>query len=145
MIRVLTIDDNSSMTELLGTFLRNYGMDVISCNDGHIGIEMARKEKPNIIILDLLNPGTNEWEICKALRAFTNTPIAILSAHDDPAEISKALDAGADDYLTKPIPGNILIAHIKNLARRHIVENNSTSMIRELGLANLPTNDVNFF
>jgi len=85
----------------------------------------------------LLLPGTDGWEVCKTLRTFTSVPIAILSALDDPAIISTALDAGADDYMTKPIASRVLIAHIKNLARRHMVENNSATMMREIGLSNI--------
>ena len=136
-LKVLTIDDDSSMTELLGVLLRSYGMEVFSSNSGTQGIDLARIEKPDIIILDLLLPGTDGWEVCKTLRTFTSVPIAILSALDDPAIISTALDAGADDYMTKPIASRVLIAHIKNLARRHMVENNSATMMREIGLSNI--------
>jgi DNA-binding response OmpR family regulator len=136
-LKVLTIDDDSSMTELLGVLLRSYGMEVFSSNSGIQGIDLARIEKPDIIILDLLLPGTDGWEVCKTLRTFTSVPIAILSALDDPAIISTALDAGADDYMTKPIASRVLIAHIKNLARRHMVENNSATMMREIGLSNI--------
>ncbi|MCX6079209.1 MAG: response regulator [Chloroflexi bacterium] len=141
-LKVLTIDDDPSMTELLGTLLRNHGMEVLSCKSGPQCIEMARNENPNIIILDLLIPGTSGWEICKTLRSFTTAPIAILSALDDPGTISKALDAGADDFMTKPVHNKVLIAHIKNLARRHMVENGSTIMIRETGLTNIAINCI---
>ena len=131
-LKVLTIDDDSSMTELLGILLRNNGMQVISCNDGARGIELARTENPDIIILDLVMPGTDGWEVCKALRTITTAPIAVLSALDDPVIISSALDAGADDYLTKPVPSSVLLAHIKNLTRRHVVENDTSTMMRDV-------------
>jgi DNA-binding response OmpR family regulator len=76
-------------------------------------------------------PGTDGWEVCRTLRTFTSTPIAILSALDDPAIISTALDAGADDYMVKPIPSSVLMAHINNLTRRHNVEKNTSAMMRE--------------
>jgi len=130
-LKALTIDDDSSMTELLGLLLRSHGMEVIACNSGTKGIELARTENPDIIILDLMMPGIDGWEVCKTLRTFTNIPIAILSALDDPAVISTALDAGADDYMVKPIPSSVLIAHINTLTRRHKAENNKASMMRE--------------
>jgi DNA-binding response OmpR family regulator len=130
-LKALTIDDDNSMTELLGLLLRSHGMEVIACNSGTKGIELARTENPNIIILDLMMPGIDGWEVCRTLRTFTNTPIAILSALDDPAVISTALDAGADDYMVKPIPSSVLIAHINNLTRRHSVENGKATMLRE--------------
>jgi DNA-binding response OmpR family regulator len=130
-LKALTIDDDSSMTELLGLLLRSYGMEVIPCNSGTKGIELARTENPDIIILDLMMPGIDGWEVCRTLRTFTKIPIAILSALDDPAVISTALDAGADDYMVKPLPSSILIAHINTLTRRHKAENNTSSMMRE--------------
>jgi DNA-binding response OmpR family regulator len=142
-LKVLTIDDDSSMTELLGVLLRSHGMDVYSCNSGAQGIELANLEKPDIIILDLILPETDGWEVCKALRVFTSAPIAILSALDDPGMISAALDAGADDYMTKPIASHVLIAHIKNLTRRYRVENNISTMIREVGFADISTQSLN--
>lgn len=129
-IKILMIDDDPAMTELIGLLLRSHGLDVVSCNDSEQSIALVKSESPDIILLDLMMPGHDGWEICKSIRAFTNTPIAILSAIDDPAVISSALDAGADDYLVKPTPGGVLVAHINNLARRHAVEKNKNTMMR---------------
>lgn len=126
-LKALIIDDDTSMAELVGLLLRSHGIDVISCNDGGQGLNLARTEKPDIIILDLMMPGIDGWEVCRTLRTFTNTPIAILSALDDPAIISTALDAGADDYMVKPIPSSVLIAHINTLTRRHQTEKNASA------------------
>lgn len=141
-LKILTIDDDSSMTELLGVLLRSQGMEVLSSSSGSMGVELARKEKPDIIIVDLLLPETDGWQVCKMLREFTGAPIAILSSLDDPAIIASALDAGADDYMTKPISSRVLIAHIRNLARRYLVENDSTTMIRQVASANIITNSL---
>ncbi len=129
-IKVLIIDDDSSMTELLGMLLEKNGMNVISTASGMDGLELARVEHPDIIILDLLLPETDGWEVCKTLRTFTNVPIAILSALDDPHVISSALDAGADDYMSKPVPNMVLLAHIHNLTRRYAVESQLSSMLK---------------
>jgi DNA-binding response OmpR family regulator len=129
-IKILMIDDDPAMTELIGLLLRSHGLEVVSCNDSEHGIQLVKSENPDIILLDLMMPDHDGWDLCKAIRAFTNIPIAILSALDDPAVISSALDAGADDYLVKPTPGGVLVAHINNLARRHIVEQNKNIMMR---------------
>jgi DNA-binding response OmpR family regulator len=129
--KALIIDDDTSMTELLGLLLHSHGIEVVSCNSGAKGLELARAENPDIVILDLMMPGTDGWEVCKTLRTFTKAPIAILSALDDPAIISSALDAGADDYMVKPIPSSVLMAHINTLTRRYKVENNTATMLRE--------------
>jgi DNA-binding response OmpR family regulator len=135
-LKVLTIDDDSYMTEMLGILLRNNGMEVLSCNSGKEGIDIALTEKPDIILLDLMMPGTDGWQVCKKLRSLTTIPIAILSALDDPGVISAALDSGADDYMVKPVPSSVMLAHIMTLTRRHQVENNRSTMMRGLDLIN---------
>lgn len=128
LFKVLSIDENPGATELLGLLLRSYGLEVIAANDSEIGLELARNEKPDIITLDLMMPNINGWKLCKAIRSFSNVPIIILSALDDPASIARGLDAGADDYLIKPVPGNILIARINKFTRNaHMKDDNSIS------------------
>jgi two-component system response regulator MtrA len=132
-LKILTIDDDPAMTELLSLLLRSHGMDVVACNDGERGIQLARTESPDLILLDMMMPGTDGWKVCRTIRAFSKVPIAILSALDESLVISSALDAGADDYLVKPIPSGVLIAHINNLTRRALVENNKATMLRQTG------------
>ena len=111
-VKVLVIDENPGMTELLDLLLRSYGLEVISTNDSEFGLELARSKKPDIITLDLTIPNINGWQLCKAIRSFSPVPIIILSAYDDPASIARGLDAGADDYLVKPVPASMLVACI---------------------------------
>lgn len=133
--KVLIIDDDPAITELIGLLLQSYGLQVISSNDSLRGLEMARSEAPDIIILDLMMPGKNGWDICREVRAFSRVPIVILSALGDPAMIASALDAGADDYLVKPVPGSELIAHINNLTRRaNVQKGENRTLLQKSGL-----------
>jgi DNA-binding response OmpR family regulator len=132
-LKILTIDDDPAMTDLIGLLLRSYGLEVIVANDGERGLEMARDQSPDLIMLDLTMPGVDGWQICQSIRAESKVPIIILSAIDDPTVISSALDAGADDYMVKPVPSSVLIAHINNLTRRAHVENNKSTMLRQTG------------
>jgi DNA-binding response OmpR family regulator len=118
MTTILTIDDDVAITELLATILRVQGFDVITANDGLAGIELIKDKAPQVVVLDLMMPGMDGWEVCKALRAFSNIPILILSALNDPSIVASILDAGADDYLVKPVPSAVLVAHINRLCRR---------------------------
>lgn len=79
---------------------------------------MARTEKPDLITLDLMMPDMSGWEVCKAIRQFSSAPILILSALDSPGLVATALDAGADDYMIKPVTSSSLMAHINRLVRR---------------------------
>lgn len=115
---VLTIDDDTAITELLAMLLRTHGYEVKTVNNGEDGVEAVKKMNPHVVILDLMMPGMDGWQVCKSVREFSNVPIVILSALDDPAMIASALDAGADDYLVKPVSSSILVAHLNRLIRR---------------------------
>ena len=115
---VLTIDDDTAITELLAMLLRTHGFEVVTANTGEEGIKAINDTKPHVVVLDLMMPGMDGWQVCKRVRAFSNVPIVILSALDDPALIASALDAGADDYLVKPVSSSILVAHLNRLIRR---------------------------
>lgn len=115
---VLTIDDDTAITELLAMLLRTHGFDVVTANNGEEGIKAIKDTKPHVVVLDLMMPGMDGWQVCKHVRTFSNVPIVILSALDDPAMIASALDAGADDYLVKPVSSSILVAHLNRLIRR---------------------------
>jgi DNA-binding response OmpR family regulator len=118
MLKVLAIDDDPSMTELLTLLLKTHGFDALSANTGEEGVELVRKAAPDIIILDLMMPGMDGWQVCAKVRSFSNVPILIFSALDSPGMVASALDAGADDYLVKPAPSGVLIAHLNTLTRR---------------------------
>ena len=111
--RILVIDDDTAITELMSMLLKTHGFDVITSNQGNEGIELARKHNPNVIILDLMMPDVDGWEVCKEVRQFSNVPILILSALNDPRMVASALDAGADDFLVKPVKPEDLLYTIR--------------------------------
>ena len=115
---VLTIDDDSAITELLAMLLRTHGYEVVTANNGEEGVDMIKEKTPHIVVLDLMMTGMDGWQVCKNVRKFSKVPIVILSALDDPAMIASALDAGADDYLVKPVSSSVLVAHLNRLIRR---------------------------
>ncbi len=117
-LKILAIDDDTAMTELLTILLKSHDFAITAANSGQEGIELMTEVRPDIILLDLMMPDMDGWETCKKIRAFSNTPIVVLSALNNPGMVASALDAGADDYLIKPVPSSLLVAHIKNLTRR---------------------------
>lgn len=117
-MKVLVVDDDPAMTELLCLLLKPATTDVYIANTGKDGLALVDEKKPDVIILDLMMPEMDGYEVCQTIRQTKNTPILVLSALDMPGMVSKALDAGADDYLIKPVTSSILIAHINNLLRR---------------------------
>jgi len=116
--KVLVIDDDLAITELMSMLLKTHGFDVYTCNSGVEGVKFVKENKPNVVLLDLMMPDLDGWQVCKALRAFSNVPILILSAINDPSMVASVLDAGADDFLVKPVPSGVLVAHIRKMVRR---------------------------
>ena len=124
MYKVLTIDDDPAMTELLTLLLKTHGLDAYMANSGEEGLQMIHKISPDVVILDLMMPGMDGWQVCTQVRAFSAVPILILSALDSPGLGARALDGGADDYLVKPVPSGVLVAHLNTLVRRAATERN---------------------
>jgi DNA-binding response OmpR family regulator len=116
--KILVITGDKGMTDMLAMLLSSISPEIITASTGPSGIDLARKYQPDLILLDLILPERNGWTVCKDIREFSNTPILILTSIDSPEVLVQALDAGADDYLVKPVSGNTLIAHINNLLRR---------------------------
>lgn len=117
-MNILVIDDDPAMTELLKILLQSLCANVHTAFNGQQGIEICENVKPDVVILDLMMPEPDGWQVCTTIRRSSHVPILILSALDNPGMIARALDAGADDYLIKPVSSSMLIAHIQNLLRR---------------------------
>ena len=94
--KVLCVDDDPAITELLSMLLQTQGFEVYTANSGEDGIKKVREKSLHIVVLDLMMPGVDGWQVCKEVREFSNVPIIILSALNDPEMIARALDAGAD-------------------------------------------------
>jgi len=124
MFKVLVIDNDPALTELLTLLLKTRGLDAYMANSGEEGLQMIYRVSPDVVILDLMMPGMDGWQVCRQVRSFSTVPILILSALDSPGLVAKALDGGADDYLVKPVPTGVLIAHLNTLVRRAATEKN---------------------
>lgn len=119
MEKVLVIDDERSVATMLKLNLGMAGYSVITSFDGFEGLNLVRKEAPDLILLDLMLPGLNGLEICKKLRIERNdTPILILTAKDSEKDKIIGLEMGADDYVTKPFHPREVVARVKAILRR---------------------------
>jgi DNA-binding response OmpR family regulator len=117
-IKLLVIDDDTAVTDLLSLLLKSQGFEVFATNNSSDGLSMIREMQPDLVILDLMMPEMDGWEVCRSVRQFSQIPIIILSALNDPSMIASVLDAGADDYLTKPFNPRELVARVKAILRR---------------------------
>ncbi|MBI5930047.1 MAG: response regulator transcription factor [Chloroflexi bacterium] len=115
---ILIVDDEQNIIELASMYLKKEGFQIISAGDGLTGLEMAQSENPTLIVLDLMLPALDGWEVCKKLRADSNVPILMLTARDDDIDKIVGLELGADDYMTKPFNPRELVARVKAILRR---------------------------
>lgn len=119
-VDVLLIDDDPDLAIMLRTLLRGQDIQIRAIFNGEEGIEACRDEQPDVIILDLLMPSMDGWEVCEKIREFCDVPILILSAIGSPGSVARALDAGADDYLIKPVHASLLASRLRALMRRRL-------------------------
>ena len=113
MSKILIVEDEVAIADLEKDYLELSGFDVEVANDGLIGYQKAMEEDYNLVILDLMLPGMDGFEICRKLRAEKNTPIIMVSAKKDDIDKIRGLGLGADDYMTKPFSPSELVARVK--------------------------------
>ncbi|WP_159599653.1 response regulator [Agromyces humi] len=116
-MRILVADDDAQLQRALRITLASRGYDVVAAHDGAQAIELAASSHPDLVLLDLGMPQVDGMDVIRAVRAWSNVPIVVLSGRTDSAEKVEALDAGADDYVTKPFAMDELLARIRARAR----------------------------
>ncbi|HHV78227.1 MAG TPA: response regulator transcription factor [Firmicutes bacterium] len=119
---ILVIDDDPKITSFLRRGLSYEGHEVLVANDAETGLEMAISRTPDIVILDVLMPGMDGFEVCRRIRQKSDVAILMLTAKDEVADKVKGLDYGADDYVVKPFAFDELLARIRALSRRKVDE-----------------------
>jgi len=123
---VLVIDDDFALTELYSFSLKRQGFEVLVAHGGEEGIALTKESKPDVLLVDLMMPGTSGWDVIREVRTFSDVPILVLSAVVDSTQVMKALDLGATDYLVKPTPDATLVARLNRLTRQARITRKST-------------------
>ena len=117
--RVLVVDDDPSLAEMLTIVLRGEGFEPVVCNTGDQALAAFRRHRPDMVLLDLMLPGMDGIDVCKALRAESGVPIVMLTAKTDTIDVVVGLESGADDYVVKPFKPKELVARIRARLRRY--------------------------
>lgn len=115
---VLVVEDEHSIADLVRAYLRREGFDVVWARRGEQALEELSRHPVRLVVLDIGLPGIDGFEVCRRLRSRTGVPILILSARDDEVDRVAGLEAGADDYVTKPFSPRELVARVKAILRR---------------------------
>lgn len=116
--KILVVDDDKHISELLKLYLEKDGYEVYLANDGSTGLEMFKSKSPNLVLLDIMLPVMDGWQVCKEIRRINNTPIIMLTAKGETFDKVLGLELGADDYIVKPFEPKELIARVKAVLRR---------------------------
>ncbi len=117
--RVLVVDDDPALAEMLGIVLRGDGFEPTFVADGDAALGAFRRDRPDVVLLDLMLPGTNGLEVCRQIRAESGVPIIMLTAKGDTLDVVLGLECGADDYVVKPFKPKELVARMRARLRSH--------------------------
>ena len=130
---VLVVDDEPNIVDLAKLYLEQDGFNVIVATDGEQALALIADESPDLVVLDLMLPKIDGWDVCRQVRAESDLPILMLTARDDDVDKIVGLELGADDYLTKPFNPRELVARIKAILRRASPKPRSASRTLQIG------------
>ena len=116
--KALIVEDDGNIAELLRLYLEKDGFDVSCAGDGVSAVEYAREREPDVILLDIMLPGKDGWQVCREVRSFSRAPILMLTAKGETMDKVTGLEMGADDYITKPFEIRELLARVHAVMRR---------------------------
>ncbi len=140
--KVLIADDDSNISELIKVYFEKDGFETVTARNGKEAVELFKSEAPSIVILDVMMPEMDGWQVCREIRRVSNIPIIMLTAKGETFDKVLGLELGADDYMVKPFDPKELIARVKAVLRRS--ETKETSTEKELVFPNLTINLTNY-
>ena len=138
--RILVVDDDKSIIEIVQAYLEQAGFSVLTANNGTSAMNILRQERPDLLILDLMLPDRDGWDITSSIRRdkrLASTPIIMLTARVDDSDKIVGLELGADDYITKPFNPREIVARVRALLRRRQLDQVQQSDVLQVGLLTL--------
>ena len=141
--KILIVDDDENICELLRLYLHKDGFDTVVASDGEMAVEYAAKYSPDLILLDIMLPKLDGWQVCREIRKTSETPIIMLTAKGETFDKILGLELGADDYVSKPFDTKEVIARIKAVLRRSN-DNDKQNQIKEVRYDKLKINLTNY-
>lgn len=139
--KVLVVDDDINICELIRLYLEKEGYEVLTVYNGRTGLDTFGESAPNIVILDIMLPGIDGWQVCREIRKISNIPIIMLTAKGETFDKVLGLELGADDYMVKPFEPKELVARVKAVLRRY---ERKDFDVREIVFPNLVINKTTY-
>lgn len=130
--KILVVDDDPAISEMLTMVLQGEGFDTVTVGDGEHAVAAAREQHPDLILLDLMLPGMNGIDACRAIREFSTVPVIMLTARTDTVDVVLGLESGADDYVPKPFKPKELVARVRARLRRTPEDTPETARIGDI-------------
>ncbi len=141
--KILIVDDDENICELLRLYLEKDGFQTVVANDGQLAVEYAKQHNPDLILLDIMLPLLDGWQVCREIRKTSDTPIIMLTAKGETFDKILGLELGADDYVSKPFDTKEVIARIKAVLRRSN-DNDKQNQVSEVRYDKLKINLTNY-
>ncbi len=142
--RILIVDDDSNICELLRLYFEKDGFQADIVTDGIKALDAFDSIKPDLVLLDIMLPGMDGWQICREIRKTSQTPIIMLTAKGETFDKVLGLELGADDYITKPFETKEVIARVKAVLRRSASQNSTSTTLKEVSFDKLLINLTNY-
>ena len=140
--KILVVDDDLNICELLRLYLTKDGYNVVVANDGQSAVTMFQDENPGLVLLDVMLPKLDGWQVCREIRKFSETPIIMLTAKGEVFDRVLGLELGADDYVVKPFDTKEIVARIKAVLRRSV--SSTAEEVKEVHYDKLSINLTNY-
>ena len=140
--KIMVVDDDPNICELLRLYLEKEGYTVEIVNDGMAAVEAFQSAQPDLVLLDIMLPRLDGWQVCREIRRFSDKPIIMLTAKGETFDKVLGLELGADDYVVKPFEAKEVIARVKAVLRR--TANSNTEQVKEVRYDKLIINLTNY-
>ncbi|MBQ8029455.1 MAG: response regulator transcription factor [Clostridia bacterium] len=140
--KILVVDDDLNICELLRLYLEKEGFEVITANDGSSAVSIFKEESPALVLLDIMLPKLDGWQVCREIRKFSEAPIIMLTAKGEVFDRVLGLELGADDYVVKPFDTKEIVARIKAVLRRSSIS--AAEEVKEVNYDKLSINLTNY-
>ncbi len=141
--KILIVDDDANICELLRLYLEKDGFTTVVANDGEQAVDFVNKHNPDLVLLDIMLPKLDGWQVCREIRKNNNVPIIMLTAKGETFDKILGLELGADDYISKPFDTKEVIARIKAVMRR-VNDNDNKDKVNEVRFDKLTVNITNY-